>query len=48
LCPFCGTPVPGTRKSNQSMEEATQNLPLFDETEKPSEQLTNLAQENSE
>lgn len=48
LCPYCGTPVPGARKSSQNVEEATQNLPLFDETEKPSEQLTNLAQENSE
>jgi RNA polymerase subunit RPABC4/transcription elongation factor Spt4 len=48
LCPYCGTPVPGARKSNQNVEEATQNLPLFNETEKPSEPQTNLAQENSE
>jgi RNA polymerase subunit RPABC4/transcription elongation factor Spt4 len=48
LCPYCGTPVPGARKSNQNVEEATQNLPLFNEAEKSPETTTNLAQENSE
>ena len=48
LCPYCGTPVPGTRKSNQTLEEATQNLPLFNENEKTLEQQSNLAEENTE
>jgi hypothetical protein len=27
LCPFCGTPAPGMRKENLSMEDALQSLP---------------------
>ena len=48
LCPYCGTPVPGARKSNLNLEDATQNLPLFEENEKTSEQTPNPNQENSE
>jgi RNA polymerase subunit RPABC4/transcription elongation factor Spt4 len=48
LCPYCGTPVPGARKTNQTMEEATHNLPLFEETENSTEPLTNLTEDESD
>ncbi len=28
LCPYCGTPAPGMRRENISIEEATRNLPV--------------------
>jgi RNA polymerase subunit RPABC4/transcription elongation factor Spt4 len=35
LCPYCGTPVPGARKEHQTIEDATENLPLFEENQSP-------------
>jgi RNA polymerase subunit RPABC4/transcription elongation factor Spt4 len=48
LCPYCGTPVPGAKKVNQTVEDATQNLPLFEENEEASENPVLLAPEKSE
>lgn len=28
LCPFCGTPAPGMRRENLSLEDAVRNLPI--------------------
>jgi len=35
LCPFCGTPTPGMRRDNLTMDEALRTLPI--EPAKPSE-----------
>lgn len=35
LCPYCASPVPGARKENASIEDALQELPLFEESSKP-------------
>jgi hypothetical protein len=35
LCPFCGTPTPGMRRDNLTMDEALRTLPI--EQTKPSE-----------
>jgi RNA polymerase subunit RPABC4/transcription elongation factor Spt4 len=35
LCPYCGTPAPGMRKENLTMEEVT--YPMLDEEEAPAE-----------
>src|SRR5512147_816467 len=35
LCPYCGTPAPGMRRENLTLEEAMRNLPVEDsDTEK--------------
>jgi hypothetical protein len=31
LCPFCGTPAPGMRRENLTIDEALRNLPLAGE-----------------
>jgi len=28
LCPFCGTPIPGMRRENETMEDALRSLPV--------------------
>lgn len=33
ICPFCGTPTPGMRKENLTMEEAVKELPEEPETQ---------------
>ncbi len=39
LCPYCGTPAPGMRRENLTMDEAIRNLPVEDgEKETPGEQ----------
>lgn len=35
LCPYCGTPVPGMRKENISLEEALNPLPAYSPEESP-------------
>jgi RNA polymerase subunit RPABC4/transcription elongation factor Spt4 len=43
LCPYCGTPAPGMRKENQTMDEITRPTPLEEETlpeESKSEDVT--------
>lgn len=35
LCPYCATPVPGARKENASIDDALQELPLFEDTTNP-------------
>ncbi len=37
LCPYCGTPAPGMRRDNLSIDEALQPVILDEETESPSE-----------
>ena len=31
LCPYCGTPAPGMRRDNLTMEEALRSIPLVEE-----------------
>jgi hypothetical protein len=28
LCPYCGTPAPGMRRENLTLDEAMRNLPI--------------------
>jgi len=37
LCPFCGTPAPGMRRENITMDEALRPLPVEEEPEPESE-----------
>ena len=32
LCPFCGTPAPGMRKENQTMDDVTRPTPIDDDS----------------
>jgi RNA polymerase subunit RPABC4/transcription elongation factor Spt4 len=32
LCPYCGTPAPGMRRENQTMDDVTRPAPLVEET----------------
>jgi RNA polymerase subunit RPABC4/transcription elongation factor Spt4 len=42
LCPYCGTPAPGMRRENQTMEDVTRPAPLED---KPSPDETTVTRE---
>lgn len=46
LCPFCGTPAPGMRKENISMDDALQELSIENDNQEPLSAVRNVV-ENS-
>jgi hypothetical protein len=39
LCPYCGTPAPGMRRENMTMDDVTRPMPLDDEEPLPEEPM---------